>query len=175
VGAGRDRRFGRALTEHRAALDAFVSIAAASAEADWLRTRPGGKWSAAQTTEHLSLAYEATLREMRGEGSMRPRVGRLMQLLLRSILLPHMLFHRTFPIRASAPREVRPQRTEADRAAALKRLVALADRFEAAVREIQPDETRRFNHPYFGAISTLKALRLTAVHIEHHRRQLERG
>jgi hypothetical protein len=168
----RERRFGRALEEHRAALDAYVSSASALRETDWLRGRAGGKWSAAETTEHLSLTYEATLQQLRGEGGMRPRTGRWMQLALRIVLLPHILFHRTFPIRAAAPREIRPVRTELDQKVALKRLVVLGREFEAAVQEIRKDEKRRFTHPYFGGIPTLTALRLTAIHTEHHRRQI---
>jgi len=166
-----DARWRRAVEEHRDAVRRFVATAEGLDADAWSRPRPGGKWSPAQTAEHLVLAYEAVLRELSGEPGIRPRVVGARQRLLRWVLLPHILFHRSFPLRAASPREIRPPESHADRAALLARMRELAARAE---RELEAARSTgaRITHPYFGALPALPALRFIAVHVEHHLRQL---
>jgi hypothetical protein len=87
-------------------------------------------------------------------------------------VLPHILFHRKFPVRASAPREIRPADDIPPRDAILRRLRTRAEEFEDEL-----DRTRRaggghLTHPYFGRVGPIKVLRFCAVHTEHHQRQL---
>ena len=117
-GGRRERRWERAVREHRAALSAFLQAALGVPAEAWERPLGEGKWSAAEVTEHLALSYEAALRERTGGGAMAPRVSSRRQTVLRWFLLPHMLFHRTMP-RVSAPREVRPAPTGLGREEAL--------------------------------------------------------
>jgi Protein of unknown function (DUF1569) len=162
------RRWERAVREHRAALSAFVEAVARVDEEAWERPAGEGKWSPAEITEHLALAYEAALREVRGGGAMAPRVSTPRQKLLRWLLLPHMLYHRTMP-RSGAPRETRPAPTGRDRSGAVERLRRLGEEAEsvyAASREA------RLTHPYFGPLDRSRTFRLVALHIEHHLRQL---
>ncbi len=161
----------RALREHREALGAVVTAISAVEPLAWHRPLAPGKWSPAQISEHLALVYESGLRDLQGTGTLRPRVPPWKQRLLRWFLLPHILFHQNVPLRAAAPREVRPSEEGLPQDESVDRLLDLAGRFEAALEAVLP-RGHFFSHPYFGPLPPLKALRFCAVHLEHHRRQL---
>jgi ribosomal protein S12 methylthiotransferase accessory factor YcaO len=166
-------RWQTAASQHDAAVRAFIDTAERLPEERWNAPVAPEKWSPAQITEHLALAYEAVLREITGGPAMAPRAGAWQQRLLRWFVLPHILFHRKFPRGARAPRETRPLDGNVDRGAALHRLREVAER---AQRELWDAERRGMHpsltHPYFGSIDGLRALRFSAVHVEHHRRQI---
>jgi hypothetical protein len=162
----------RALDDHRAAVAVLVDVLHAVPPALWREPRAPGHWSPAQIAEHLALTYEAVLRELAGEEPMRPKLSALRRTLLRWVLLPHILFHRSFPVRAPAPREVRPSESGADQEAVAGRLRDLAARFEHAITLARSRAGAGLTHPYFGRIPPLRALRFVTVHLEHHRRQV---
>jgi hypothetical protein len=161
----------RALREHRAAVDRFVSEAEAVPEEAWARPRAPGKWSPGQIADHLARSYAAVLAELRGGEGIRPRVPGWQLRVLRWVMLPHILFHRSFPVRAPAAREIRPAAEAPARAEVLARLRALAGETE---REMEAALARgaTVGHPYFGPLPLRTALRFFAVHGEHHARQL---
>ncbi len=161
----------RAVEEHRDAVRRFVATAEGLGADAWVRPRAPGKWSPAQTAEHLVLAYEAVLRELAGGGGVRPRVTGWRQRVLRWVLLPHILFHRSFPLRAVSPREIRPPEVHSDRGALLARMRELAARTERELDAARATGARA-THPYFGALPATPALRFMAVHVEHHLRQI---
>ncbi len=161
----------RAVEEHRDAVRRFVATAEGLGADAWVRPRAPGKWSPAQTAEHLVLAYEAVLRELAGGGGVRPRVTGWRQRVLRWVLLPHILFHRSFPLRAVSPREIRPPEVHSDRGALLARMRELAARTERELDTARATGARA-THPYFGALPAVPALRFMAVHVEHHLRQI---
>lgn len=167
-----ERKWRAAEEEHRAALRRFAESAESLPETGWTRHPAPGKWSPAEVCEHLALAYEALLREMEGGPGMRLLGPPWRRTLLRWILLPHVLFHRSFPLRAPAPREIRHPEGNPDRAAALERLRAFGERFEREVGALHRSGRGGLTHPYFGSLAPLKALRFVAVHLDHHRRQL---
>lgn len=164
-GSGLDR----ALRENRSAVDDFAATSAALPPSDWLRPIAPGRWTPAQIAEHVVLTYEVAARARAGGEPLRPRVGPLFQRVLRWVLLPHILFHRSFPVRAVAPREVRPSEG-IDQAAVGARL---AEAMARAERAFVGEGRDVMDHPYFGPLGGARLLRLAAVHTEHHRRQLE--
>lgn len=165
----------RALGEHRAAVATYLALVDAMDDAAWRRPYLPGRWSPAQITEHLALSYEALLREMAGEGAMRPRARPWLQTVLRWLYLPHVLFHRSLPLRAAAPREMRPGPEPPEKEAARSRLEAAARRFEDGAGAALARGPGRLTHPYFGPVPLLRGVRFLAVHVEHHRRQAERA
>lgn len=176
VGAKLDGVFQGALREHRAAVEAYLSLIDGMDDAAWVRPHLPGKWSPAQITEHLALGYEAVVRELRGEGAMRLRAAPWLRAVLRWLYLPHALFHRSLPVRAVAPREMRPVSETIEKPAARARLDAAVRRFEeeAAAARLRGAPTR-ITHPYFGPVPLARAIRFLAVHVEHHQRQAERA
>jgi hypothetical protein len=88
------------------------------------------------------------------------------------VLLPHILFHRSIPVRAPAPRETRPPERCPGPAAALVRLREVAEGFEQRIAAARNAGGGFVTHPYFGALPPEKAMRFCAVHLEHHRPQL---
>jgi hypothetical protein len=167
-----DSRFARALDEHRAALASFASAVAALEPGAWTRPRAEGKWTPAEVTEHLRLSYGAFLQEIRGGAAMRMRVFGVRRRLLRWLVLPHILFHRTFPLRAVSPRELRPEDPGLPPGEAVARLLALAAEAEREIDAARGRPDAVLTHPYFGAIDLTRGLRFAAVHVEHHVRQV---
>lgn len=161
----------RALREHEQALRGFRDAALQVPVAAWARAARRGGWSPAQVVEHVALAYELSAADLRGEGAMRARVGPAYQRVLRWVLLPHVLFHRSIPVRAQAPREIRPGERPSPRDVLLLRLQRAAAAFEREAERAHQTGARA-RHPYFGPISALQALRFAAVHTLHHARQL---
>ena len=161
----------RAVEEHRDAVRRFVATAEGLAPDAWTRPRAPGAWTPAEIAEHLVLSYETALGELAGGPGIRPRATGWRQRLLRWVLLPHILFHRSFPVRAVAAREIRPTGTHTDRGAVLARMRELAARME---RELDAARVSGavVTHPYFGGLPATRTLRFLAVHVEHHLRQL---
>lgn len=158
---------------HRSAVARYCATARALPEVAWRTPLREGAWSPAEVTQHVLLLYQNVRRELSGGASMAPRVSRGWQRLLRWVLLPHILFHRSIPLRARAPRETRPGPIAADQEMLLAELDAEACAFvqEAAAAAVRGRPS--VDHPYFGPIAPLRALRFFGIHTEHHRRQIE--
>jgi hypothetical protein len=170
------RAWDAALAEHREALEGFLRVAREAPEARWTAAAREGAWSPSEVAEHLSLTYEAVLGELDGGPPLAPRARVWQQTLFRWIILPHILFHRTVPVRVRAPREVRPAKrtgTPAGREVGLQRLRSLGETFESRVAGLADRDARTVGHPYFGPISLRRAVRFAAAHIEHHTRQIK--
>jgi hypothetical protein len=165
-------RWVRPLEEHRAAVEKLVGVLDAVPESRWLEPWEPGKWSPSQIAEHLALSYEAVLRELSGEAGMQLKLSPARRRLLRWFLLPHMLFHRSFPAGARSPREVRPPDLGAVQGEIGERIRELASRFEAAITRAGAAGEAGITHPYFGRIPPLRALRFITLHLEHHRKQI---
>jgi hypothetical protein len=170
--AAPDARWDEAVDEHRAALAAFLDTAERLKDDAWTAPWGPGKWSRAQVAEHLALVYEVAIREVTTGQGLRPRVTGVRQRLLRWVFLPHILFHRSLPMRVTAPREARPAEVTAPRSAVLRRLRELAVRWETEMERAIGAGGGGLTHPYFGTIPPVKAMRFMAVHIEHHTRQI---
>jgi uncharacterized damage-inducible protein DinB len=167
----RERALRRAVAEEGCARERYLeSIARLSAE-QWSRPRREGQWSPAEITEHLALAYEVLARELRSGEGMAMRLPSWRMRLLRWFLLPHILFHRSFPLRAPAPRELRPRQAADSAQEGAERLRRAAATFAAALGE--PGRGRLLTHAYFGRLPVERVLRFAAVHLDHHRAQVE--
>ena len=159
----------RASREHQAAVEGFIAAAASiPAEAWHAPLRPGG-WTPAQVAEHVVLSYEVFAGQLAGDPEMKRILGPVKQALLRWVLLPHVLFHRSFPVTAGAPREVRPRGPGVERADLEPRLRLAADRL---ARDVRVSSLPHIRHPYFGPLPLRRAFRFVAVHTEHHTKQL---
>ena len=168
-------RWAAATDEHQVALAAYLHSAGALPEAAWNRPWGEGKWTPAQITEHLSRAYEALRTELRDGRPMQVKIFGWRRLLTRWVFLPHILFHRSSPVRVAAPREVRPGEPRAPRDGALRALRELGDSFTAELGCALERGCAGLTHPYFGKVEPIKAMRFVAIHMDHHRRQLERA
>jgi hypothetical protein len=169
-----DARWHAVVEEHQVALAAYLDTAARLPDAAWTRPWSAGKWTPAQITEHLVMTYRVFIGEMNGGPAMKLKLTPFRRRLLKLLMLPHMLFHRTFPRGARAPREVRPvdDAPLPAKAEALARMRELGERFEREANRARAGGWNHVTHPYFGQIDLKRGVRLAAVHIEHHQRQL---
>jgi DinB superfamily len=168
-----DPRWDEAVEEHRTALAAFLDAAEALDDDAWRSPWAPGKWTRAQVAEHLALTYEAALRELATGEAVRLRMTGWRQRVARWIVLPHILFHRTLPVRVRSPRETRPpEQVPARRAEVLRRVRDLGERCELELDRARRDGGGSLTHPYFGRLAPVKAMRFVAVHLEHHTRQI---
>ncbi|HVE77948.1 MAG TPA: DinB family protein [Gemmatimonadaceae bacterium] len=163
----------QALTEHRAAVEAFAAAAAAIPPARWREPRAPGKWSPAQETEHVLLAYEASAADLAGGEPVRRQLPWWRTVALRWLVLPRILRTGRFPPRAPAPRVFRPRAERGAQAEHIALLRQQATAFEAAlVAALAATPARRVEHPYFGKMALPRVLRLLTVHTLHHARVL---
>lgn len=167
-----DARWEAAVDEHRIALAAFLDAAERVPSVAWTVPRAAGKWSPAQISEHCSLVYDALIAELTEGRAMARRAVGWRSKVLRALVLPHILFHRSIPVPVPAPRETRPPEGCPDRRAALVRLREVAERFEHLIDCARRNGGGHVTHPYFGALPPEKAVRFCGVHLDHHRPQL---
>jgi uncharacterized damage-inducible protein DinB len=139
---------------------------------DRLRARPGGdQWSILQTLQHLVLA-EQGMRASEAELRVNPvrehlRPGKLIGV-VRDILVRD--------VRVKVPHPS----LEPDGSATLGDLVRLWEQERQEMSGLletvtaENSETVMFSHPAAGPMTAAQAMDLTLVHLDHHRRQIER-
>lgn len=157
-------------------LDAAAELAASAERIPperWMSPRAEGKWSPAETVEHLALAYDALLRELAGGPGMAVRTKLWQRVLLRFTMIPKLLRGGRFPAGARAPRETRPQSANPDQKAAVAGFRERAAQFDAQVAAAMTSGRRvRLTHAYFGKAGVAEAMLLCARHVQHHQKQL---
>ena len=168
-----DSRWQTVVEEHQVALAAYLDRAARLSDAAWNAPWKPGKWSPAVITEHLSMTYRVFIGEVKGGPAMKLKLTPFRRRVLKLLMLPHMLYHRTFPRGARAPRELRPDAAALPgKAQALADLRAMGERFADEAERARSGGWDHVTHPYFGAIDLTRGMRLCAVHLEHHTRQI---
>ncbi len=162
------RSFDETVAIHDRAVAEYV--AAAERVTSWDASPKPGKWSAAQITAHLNLAFEAILCEMNGGPPMALRTKWLPRFLLRHTIMRRLMKGGAFPHGAPAPRETRPPDAMGDRESAVAEFRRLAAEVKNAL--VAHGRGARFRHPYFGYVSALDGMYISARHIDHHRTQI---
>ena len=160
-----------AARQHRAALASYVTRAGRLTSERWRAPRAPGKWSPAEISEHLALAYEVGLTELRGGPSAEIRTGFWQRLVLRWLVMPKLLAGGTLTRAVQAPREIRHP-VAGDQVATLVRLERLAETLERELDSAAARGPVRFTHPYFGALGAVQALGFLAFHARHHEAQV---
>lgn len=143
-------------------------------DAAWLRAPAPEKWCPGQIAEHLVLSYDALLSELAGGHGMRLRGSWGRRLWIRLRYLPMVLRQGRMPSGAPAVREVRPSEPPRPRVLVVEALRERAARFDRELTRAFEAGGRRLTHPFFGSLRPPQALKLVAVHLEHHRKQLAR-
>lgn len=165
----KERRLQSLLADHGLAVREFVTRALSLREAQWLTPRAEGKWTPAQETQHVILAYDAFLRQLRDGTPMRKRGNWLRRRVARLIGLTSILWLKRIPVAVNAPREVRPEWIASGRDLLLPELRGRAEQFDAAfAREWRDNPRRRLSHHLFGTLSLDQGIRLVSVHTRHH-------
>ncbi|MBZ0112441.1 MAG: DinB family protein [Thermoanaerobaculia bacterium] len=158
--------------DHGSAVAEFVTRAGAVPDGAWMTPRAAGKWTPAEETEHLVLAYRGLERSLLESIEIRQLLPNWKARLFRWIIVPRILKGR-FPSGAKAPRAVRPQGTLGDRAELLSQLASHAKGFEAAIVQAHIDNPKgTMVHPYFGPLPYPTFLKLNAEHTRNHTRHL---
>ena len=153
----------------------YLRAASGVEEDRWRVPVQPGKWTPAQITEHLLRTYRTVLDQARGGPGIRTRVGPVLRLILRVVLLPWIFRTRRLPAGAKAPSEIRPSDSDTAREDALRQLQTLSDDFEAEILARRHEKDLRLTHHVFGAIEPLRGIDFVAIHTEHHGRQLPRS
>ena len=157
------------LDDHSTSVREYCARAERVGDGRWLIPRAEGKWTPAQETRHLILAYEAFLRDASGAGKMQLRGSALKRKLWRWVGLTVILWRKRIPMAARAPRESRPEWELAPASELLPLYRQRAAEFAETITRLQKHEPgRTFTHPYFGEIAIEQTLTLVAVHNRHH-------
>lgn len=160
---------------HAEALEGYATEAGRVPASAWSKRRPDGGWSAAEVTEHVALGLDAAAREFAGDAPMQLKFSPVMRFVLRYTVFPRMMRTGVFPQGARSPREMRPSglRTRDESIARLREADA---RLRAALdAALQQGRRPHFTHPYFGRLNVAKGVLMSAVHLEHHTKDMVRA
>lgn len=163
-----------AAADHRAEVAAAAEAFAAVPDGAWERPLGDGKWSPAEISQHLVLAFEKLTRELHGGPSVTFMVPAWKRAVFRRLFLGRMLRGHWWPSGVKAPPEARPEPPIPSRSEARTRLGESADGFERAIRDAHAKRHPGITHPYLGRLAPAVALRFFALHTRHHRLQLAR-
>jgi hypothetical protein len=164
------RSFARAVAEHREAVAGCVATIRAVGPGDWSRPPAPEKWSPAEISEHLAVAYEVVLSELDGGPGMRIVVPWWQRQALKWVVLPRIL-RGGFPRRAPVPRELRPRDAAAQPDQAARRLSDRCEAFLDRIARAQAAGPLRITHACSGELSGLQTVKVLTPHANHHRKQ----
>lgn len=170
-----EREWTAAIEKHRAVIADYLQTAFRIDEQVWGLPVAAEKWTPAQITDHLILAYQVTLEQIRGGQGLKIQYGFLLRQVLRLAILPKIYRTRELPRGAKAPEEILPKDLKMPRETALERLKEVSGEFENEILSRRNDKNLRLTHHVFGAIKPLKGIDFIAIHTEHHTRQLPRN
>ena len=162
----------RAAADHRAAVEAAASDVERISETEWQRPVRPGKWSPAEIAQHLTIAYAPPMSELAGGRGYERRFSPLKTVVARWVALGGILSGKKFPSGGQSPPEARPSGPFPPPAEAAARLRSSAEAFERAIFESHRKGGGRITNAYFGRLTAPQALKLVAMHAEHHRKQL---
>ena len=150
---------------------AFVAEALAIPADRWRTPTAPGKWSPAQVTEHVVLAYEAGARIVNGEEPISEGPPKFLRPIIRTAIRLTTLRTGKFPKSKTQPIFV-PK----DVAATQPELCARLERASVSFAQVSAAVVNRgqmqFEHPFFGRFGVLEYLRFVAFHTAHHQPQL---
>ena len=157
------------LRDHATAVQEFIAVASQVRGEAWDTPRAPDKWSPAQETKHLTLAMQAFVRDLRGEGTLRLRGSWWRRRIWHWTVLPWIIKNRRIPRAVRAPREVRPPDHPGTQVVLLEELRGALQQLESELIHAQQVEPkRRVTHPFFDQMSLEEFLRFAAVHARHH-------
>jgi uncharacterized damage-inducible protein DinB len=159
------------ITDDRRAVTDFLATARAVPPAAWHQPRAPGKWSPAQVTEHVAIAYEVSRGILRGTFAWRG-APRFVRPLIRTFFLKPVLKTGRFAKGGKTPTHFEPTTTPASIGDLATRLQAAATAFEVDVQAAAQGGQTTLDHPFFGAVPLAEYLRLQVIHTSHHRQQL---
>jgi uncharacterized damage-inducible protein DinB len=160
------------VASNRRAVGAFLDAVRTVRPEQWATPRAPGKWSPGQVTEHVMLAYEQSLRMLRGTftGPAQPWYA---QLFARWLGLPGLLKRGDFgkgPLQA--PAFIQPGETPASSVDLVARLEAAAGSLEGDLAAASDARPVSVDHPIFGRLPLADLLHFLLIHTNHHRPQL---
>jgi hypothetical protein len=159
------------VADNREAVSAFLAAARTIPPSQWTQPRAPGKWSPAQVTEHVALAYELSRGILHGSFPARS-APRLLRPLIRILFLNPILKNGRFGPGGKSPKTFQPTPSPAPPAALTARLQGASDGLEADLAAAARTGPSTVDHPFFGHVPLPEYLRLQAIHTRHHRQQL---
>ena len=165
----RDEVYETLLADHRSAVRAYTDKAKAVSSSQWFTPRAEGKWTPAEETLHLILAYEALTRDLLEGKTLRLRGTPFKRRLWRVIGMFNVLWRNRLYRGVTAPRELRPLPEKVSRDKLVPLFIQRVAEFEAAVEFTRSkDPQRTVTHPMMGALTLAHSLKFCAVHTRHH-------
>jgi DinB family protein len=150
-----------------------LESAAAGLPADALARRAGGRWSAADILEHLTLAFglnAAAFDRAVESGTIKVRAPKLTQRLGRFVVIGLGYFPRVEAPDATRPRGSVPVERSV---AALRDAVVALDAAMKRFVERFGEDVPAANHPYFAALTVRQWRAFHWRHAVHHARQVK--
>ncbi len=165
--------FAAAREANRRSIAQFTGLARAVASTAWNIQPSPGKWSPAQVTEHVALAYEKTRDLLQNPGKSRGAPA-LLRPVIRFLYVRPILKSGKFPAGGKSPRQFQPVSIDQSADQLCARLEQAASGLEQDLELLRSGGRSSLTHPIFGSISLPDALQFQAYHTDHHRQQLPR-
>jgi hypothetical protein len=157
---------------NRRAVAEFVAAAVDVSATRWMEPRSPGKWSPAQITEHVAIAYEIAGEIVDGTADIPGRKpARFVRPLIR--MLVHATVLRTGRFyKSKTPVAYEPSSRSEAQHVLCDRLQRASDAFEQKARDKVGAGVNVLQHPYFGRFRIADLVTLQAHHARHHRLQI---
>ena len=163
-----------AAADHRAEVAAAADAFGAIPEDAWEVPLGDGKWSPAETAQHLTILYTPLVLELSGGPCIGMRFPAWKRFAARKIFLGRILRGDWYPRGVQSPPEARPAPPFPSYAEAPRLLRDAAEAFVQAICTAHARGGGCITHPYLGKLTAPDALRFFALHARHHREQLVR-
>jgi hypothetical protein len=150
---------------------AFVAEALAVPADRWRTPTVPGKWSPAQVTEHVVLAYEAGARIVSGEEPVSEGPPKFLRPIIRTAIRLTTLRTGKFPKSKTQP-IFAPKDVAATQSELCARLERASISFEQVSGAAVSGGQKQFEHPFFGSFGVVEYMRFVAFHTAHHQKQL---
>jgi hypothetical protein len=161
-----------AVESNRRAVAEFVAAALDVSASRWMEPRSQGKWSPAQVTEHVAIAYEIAGQIIDGTARIPGRkppafLRPLIRMFIRATVLRTGTFYKS-----KTPVAYEPSSRPESQHVLCDRLQRASDAFEQKARDKVGAGINVLQHPYFGRFRIMDLVTLQAHHARHHRLQI---
>jgi len=163
---------GAALESNRMAVAEYVAAAIDVSMSKWAEPRSPGKWSPAQVTEHLAVAYELGSQIVDGTIELPGwKPPWFLRPLIRTLTRATVLRTGKFP-KATTSAAFEPSLRPGPRHVVCERLRRASDSFEQRADDRVRAGLIMLQHPYYGRFAIEEYVRVQAYHTLHHRLQI---
>lgn len=160
-----------AIAAQRRAAAAFKAAALKVSDAAWNVPRAPGKWTPAQTLDHVAHSTAIARKAVDGAAGI-GSIPKFLRPLARMVSFNKVIRNGAFPTTSRSPALFNPAAVPAARPDLITRLDDELAKFSDETRALAARGDGTFEHTFFGRIALADYVMFNAHHLDHHREQL---